>query len=1205
MDYRLLRIILIDSYCHNRIAEVDVSGHITLNGANGAGKTTLLRLLPMFFGESPSRIIRGDAVTERFGRYYFPTTGSYVIFEYQRRNQKALAVMHPDGLNSDGVVYRFIDREYSPELFMDGNQVVQSRDLYRHLDKQGVFDSKPLTLHSYRQIIQNTAGREHRNLAARFSLIGGTGKLTHIERVVTGILQRATTFNDLKKMVVSSVLNNDETFSLRTGKKDLLHWVNEYEAHRDLMDKAPLMNDLEQADQTRRIAEADFAKLHARMRLVKTHLQEQVEAAEKAESDAKQALADSDEDYRQRLQVISDKRVEAESRMRAGLQILENLDLRMKKYQEENIDSKVDKVNSIDKWQTEREPLAKQLHDLESEVKSVVEIFNAMEQDAKNAAREQKSKLDGMRADIHEAASTQSTKLAESLQINIKSLKSRHDPELDALQSKQTALRVREAGLKVELSNAKPSEETERALNDAREQQSNANKALTDVHEKSGPLQTTLNKIKSQFVDLEEQINGGESAIEDAQESLDEWLAADSAGEETLLGFLRKHKPNWTSNIGRIVAPETLLRSDLSPQLSEGDDLFGITIDVDKIKAGRFTSEESIQQEIKLLRTRLEKRTNEVAEDRKALVKCKAELEKAKEAVRLNDAEKVGAKNKQETADAMVISAAKRATESKIKAMGIAEIDLQACQRSILDFDKELVLCKKAHSAEIEQAERSYKDLLDEVKADVKKKLDKLEADKRLVDSDLQAKINAIGIDRDASLQSKGVSPDALNGIRRRIQSLDDNIEEAINLKSHIGQYQDWLENSWSQKVTKTDEWNAAKTDFGRHDKDYGDMVKERQASTLAKQAVIAKANKLYVELSRLMTFTDSKLPELALWPQDPEVLATEHGSAHDVDVLDAERRRLKDVLEKQKEIIRLGVDAFRRQMCSSEGTGPEKFHAAALIDLGFPRAGKEYEWLDVLRNWFNNEHITNRTSLLQLGKTMAQNISFFWKSLDDFKRSVSTFATDLRSNLEDGRIFDAIADVNVEIKAHVDTQNYWEAVGNLHKEYEAWHTHGDPSLPPLSFVAAAKEVANVVADDKGLVADPVDLISLKISANVNNQGVRTANNETELTNMSSNGLSYIILCVILIGFVNRIRRSEPVVIPFVVDELKDLSFSNAKTLLELLSRNNITMISAFPDVDLDFAELFDLNYKILAGRKVGLIDFNDDNGSTTEAQYV
>ena len=290
MDFRLTRIILIDSYCRSRIVELDVSGHITINGENGAGKTTLLRLLPMFFGESPSRIIRGDAVTERFGSYYFPTTGSYVIFEYLRRTHKAMAVIHPDGQSGEGVVYRLIDSEYKPELFKHEGQVVQTRDLYRHLDKQGVFDSKPLTLHAYRQIIQNTAGREHRNLAARFSFTGGTGKLTHLERVVTGILQRATTFHDLKKMIVSSVLNGDEVFALRTGRRDLQHWLNEHEAHRQVMEKAPVMADLEQADQGRRLINQEFTFLHAKFQLLHDHFQNFVADGEKPRREPRRNL---------------------------------------------------------------------------------------------------------------------------------------------------------------------------------------------------------------------------------------------------------------------------------------------------------------------------------------------------------------------------------------------------------------------------------------------------------------------------------------------------------------------------------------------------------------------------------------------------------------------------------------------------------------------------------------------------------------------------------------------------------------------------------------------------------------------------------------------------------------------------------------------------------------------------------------------------
>ena len=94
---------------------------------------------------------------------------------------------------------------------------------------------------------------------------------------------------------------------------------------------------------------------------------------------------------------------------------------------------------------------------------------------------------------------------------------------------------------------------------------------------------------------------------------------------------------------------------------------------------------------------------------------------------------------------------------------------------------------------------------------------------------------------------------------------------------------------------------------------------------------------------------------------------------------------------------------------------------------------------------------------------------------------------------------------------------------------------------------------------------------------------------------MSSNGLSYIILVVILIGFINRIRRKERVAVPFVVDALKDLSVGNATALLNLLARNNITMVSAFPDVDPDLAPLFTNNYKILPGRTLATVKLESE----------
>lgn len=127
-DFRLTRLILIDSYARGKTVEIDLSGHTALTGENASGKTTLLRLFPLFFGEAPSRVIQSDENNLKFARHYLPHTSSYVVFEYERRGQRVLSVIHADG-QSDGANYRFINRPFSPDLFRDANGLVQSQDL--------------------------------------------------------------------------------------------------------------------------------------------------------------------------------------------------------------------------------------------------------------------------------------------------------------------------------------------------------------------------------------------------------------------------------------------------------------------------------------------------------------------------------------------------------------------------------------------------------------------------------------------------------------------------------------------------------------------------------------------------------------------------------------------------------------------------------------------------------------------------------------------------------------------------------------------------------------------------------------------------------------------------------------------------------------------------------------------------------------------
>jgi len=971
------------------------------------------------------------------------------------------------------------------------------------------------------------------------------------------------------------------------------------------MEKSPVMADLEQADQRRRLITQEFSRLHATFQLLHNHFEALIDEGVAAEERAKLDLEQTLEEYSRRLQIIDDAKRTANASISQARRTLANLDDRKREYEKNDIAGKILQVDSMAAWDAELKPLKDQLADLEKEVKSLSEIFAAMETEANNQARDRITEWDGKKPGIYEAFAKRKEALTEAHTETLKSIRLRHEPELETANTKITEFKTQQAALGVEVKQVQADPDALQFLAIERQKQTDANDELSDLHDKTNGLQKTYNKFRRDYDDLELQVNGGDNAIEKAETELEELLAADSAGDDTFLGFLRRNKPNWAADIGRVVSPETLLRSDLAPVLSDGSTLYGVSIDLDQLTAGRYSSEETIQQEIKLVRTRLDKRKEEVAEDRKLLAKTKEAMDKAKTAISLHEAAIATAKNRKQAADTAVKTALQRVEHSKKGALTKAQAALDACVENLTLAVRAQESLKSDHRKELEAVERLQATNLHQLKSEESSALREIDTHKKTIEADLAAKIKQIASDRDASLRDKGYSTDVLNALRDRISTLEKQIADAAKLRTVVTQYRDWLETLWSQRPTHEQERQTAEAEAARLKRQTDDVLSERKETTDRKQAALKQIAEQISGHQKKRILARGQTGELVHWPQDQETLQAGFEQVPDIDALVAERRRLTASLDELREKIRQGVDEIRRQMMSLVGTGPEKFYSNAVATSGYPRSGMEHEWIEVFRAWFQQEHETNRTDLLQRGKTLAQNISSFWKSLDNFKRNISTFASDLRANLEQGRIFETIADVSTEIRAEVDTQSYWEAVGNLHREYETWHTTGDPALPPPSFVDAAKQVALVIGEDKGLVAEPVDLISLKISANVNNQGVKTASTEHELANISSNGLSYIILCVILIGFVNRIRRSENVVVPFVVDELKDLSFANAKTLLDLLTRNNITMISAFPDVDHDLAELFERNYKILPGRKVGLLNFDEDVETEEETAHV
>ena len=348
--YKITRLILIDSYKPGTLQEVRLAGPTNLNGVNGAGKTTLLRLIPLFFGESPGRLVPKSRVNESFVQHYLPHDSSYIIFEYQRGRQMCQAVLYAS-LNDGGLCYRFVAKGFELEDYLDtqadgGRLPVSCRDLGRRFRKMGVDCSSQIAARNdYRTVIQNlphAKGAEMRQLIARFSFCDSASgrRLQHIEKIVTGMFMRSTDFRDLREMLVSCIEEEREAIVLELKTDTLDGWCREYRAFLHMENQRAQMRELEAADEALGLARHELAELAARVRKLAGQTGEEHAAAENRLRTEEQALAQAKARWEAEEREIKRGQAEIDAGLNAQRQILRRLEAEKADWDKQDIEAK-------------------------------------------------------------------------------------------------------------------------------------------------------------------------------------------------------------------------------------------------------------------------------------------------------------------------------------------------------------------------------------------------------------------------------------------------------------------------------------------------------------------------------------------------------------------------------------------------------------------------------------------------------------------------------------------------------------------------------------------------------------------------------------------------------------------------------------------------------------------------------------------------
>ena len=306
MDFQLLRLILIDSYSPGRVVEFPVDGGAVLTGRNGRGKTTLLQLIPIFYGENPTRIVGTETNRLDFNGLYLPRLTSYICFEYRRREVPCLVVLHANEQGGERR-YRFVRSAYRADLFLlpDGCNILQAPDLQRHFKGKGLAPSAAISsVSEYRGIIQGKVSsgktwQSQRALAADFAFVGSGQHLTHIEKIVSGMFLRRTDFADLQRMVVSCIAEGDAEIALTTERRKIETWPEHYGAYTRAMEEVGRLT--EALDRAVRLAavEAELGRIHARMARLLAQIEETAAANRRQRARQSELANEASQGHRQ------------------------------------------------------------------------------------------------------------------------------------------------------------------------------------------------------------------------------------------------------------------------------------------------------------------------------------------------------------------------------------------------------------------------------------------------------------------------------------------------------------------------------------------------------------------------------------------------------------------------------------------------------------------------------------------------------------------------------------------------------------------------------------------------------------------------------------------------------------------------------------------------------------------------------------------
>src|SRR5690554_6704970 len=630
----LLRIVMIHGHLEG-VVELSVDGHTNICGTNASGKTTLQRLVPVFYGELPNRVVPKTRL--KFDAFYLPHRNSYLVYEYRREEGdicQAVLTRKSEG----GVEYRFVAAPYRPDDYLvqseGGVTALDYAQWFGGLRRQGIATSHKLGATSeYRAVIQNDFTQQGsgpgsrkeslrlRQVAARFSLVRPGQRIRHMEKLVSAVHAKEGKMDTLKTML-AAIFEEDgvELPVTRIRNTKAREWIARM---RQSMRLEPLQRavaalqrldgeiaDLEatlwqlrpQLEADRHRAEREAADRAATLGRLGPQLEADRHSAGREAADLEAMLGGRQRDFQARGRAHKGARSELNARiselaveLNQARRVLDDLQRQFEAFEEADMPGLERDLKALPQWREQQQQMREHLEQLQQVAQAskarldarLVELGDLLERQGE----ETQALIDALGEEkeaCREARSEEERRLEADYQARRQALDDGYRSRLEEGTARLSELRAR-------LAHSGPTPEEAR---EAEEAQARVDQAQSEQSAAAGTVETLrgeLDECRKSRELAERDLKLARTQLSRVRGHLEELRVQRDPAQGSLRHFLRHHRPGWEQGLGKVLAPELLERRDLAPQFNDdaSEDLFGLALDLSAIALPDYAQDEA------------------------------------------------------------------------------------------------------------------------------------------------------------------------------------------------------------------------------------------------------------------------------------------------------------------------------------------------------------------------------------------------------------------------------------------------------------------------------------------------------------------------------------------------------------------------------------------------------------------------------------